>query len=303
MNSSALDSEAPDLVCQLDNVQGMVDALTAVRWKRSQDAVIELSEHGIVLILEENACLQAKVYLQRELFILYEYSAHGRPRFGVSLSLFVDCLNTFSVPGHSSTIEIRYPGPDMQLLLKSVDSLDAGIYAEIRTRIPDTISWDYNFEPAGSTPITFTVKSAALKEAIDDLEWPGSSIQITLQPVPPTVTFRGDGHGDLQIDFMYYANRDLLMAFHCDSQISHRYKYKFLRAMTSNIPVSVLKDNRGSKLTVGRGGMLKVQHLVSVARQSIPNPHIDSAGYQHPSRIAYIEFFVKPEEDEDNIND
>lgn len=41
MNSSALDSEAPDLVCQLDNVQGMVDALTAVRWKRHQ--VIPLS--------------------------------------------------------------------------------------------------------------------------------------------------------------------------------------------------------------------------------------------------------------------
>lgn len=82
-----------------------------------------------------------------------------------------------------------------------------------------------------------------------------------------------------------------------------RYKYKFLRATTSNIPGSVLKDNRGSKLTVGRGGMLKVQHLVSVARQSIPHQNIDSAGYQHPSRIAYIEFFVKPEEDEDTIND
>ncbi|XP_024935074.2 uncharacterized protein LOC107431173 isoform X2 [Ziziphus jujuba] len=191
----------------------------------------------------------------------------------------------------------------MQLLLKSVDSLDAGIYAEIRTRIPDTISWDYNFEPAGSAPLTFTVKSAALKEAIDDLEWPGSSIQVTLQPVPPTVTFRGDGHGDLQIDFMYYANADLLMAFHCDHQVSHRYKYKFLKATTSNIPGSVIKDNRGSKLTIGRGGMLKVQHLVSVARSSIPHPHIDSAGYQHPSRIAYIEFFVKPEEDEDTEND
>lgn len=44
------------------------------------------------------------------------------------------------------------------LLVRSVDSLDACIYAEIRTRIPDTVSWDYNFEPAGSTPISFTVK-------------------------------------------------------------------------------------------------------------------------------------------------
>jgi hypothetical protein len=36
MSSSAVEPEAPDLVCQLDNVQGMVDALTAVRWKRLQ---------------------------------------------------------------------------------------------------------------------------------------------------------------------------------------------------------------------------------------------------------------------------
>ncbi|KAL3610237.1 hypothetical protein D5086_001257 [Populus alba] len=303
MSSSAMEADTSDLVCQLDNVQGIVDALSTVRWKRHQDAVVELSEHGIVLIVEETGCLQAKVYLQKELFIRYEYTAQGRPRFGLSLGLFVDCLNTFSVPGHSSTIEIRYPGPDMQLLIKSADSLDDCIYAEIRTRIPETISWDYNFEPAGSTPLSFTVKSAALKEAIDDLEWPGSSIQIILKPVPPSVTFRGEGHGDLQIDFMYYANTDLLIAFHCEHQVSYRYKYKFLRATTSNIPSSVTKDNRGSKLTIGRGGMLKVQHLVSVARPSTSHQHIDSAGYQQPSRIAYIEFFVKPEEDEDTVND
>lgn len=202
MSSSAIEADTSDLVCQLDNVQGIVDALSTVRWKRHQDAVVELSEHGIVLIVEETGCLQAKVYLQKELFIRYEYTAQGRPRFGLSLGLFVDCLNTFSVPGHSSTIEIRYPGPDMQLLIKSADSLDDCIYAEIRTRIPETISWDYNFEPAGSTPLSFTVKSAALKEAIDDLEWPGSCIQIILKPVPPSVTFRGEGHGDLQVYFM-----------------------------------------------------------------------------------------------------
>ncbi|KAI3819211.1 hypothetical protein L1987_13036 [Smallanthus sonchifolius] len=31
---------------------------------------------------------------------------------------------------------------------------------------------------------------------------------MTLQPVPPSVTFKGKGHGELQIDFMYYANMD-----------------------------------------------------------------------------------------------
>ena len=36
MSSSAVELEAPDLLCQLDNVQGMVEALSAVRWKRHQ---------------------------------------------------------------------------------------------------------------------------------------------------------------------------------------------------------------------------------------------------------------------------
>jgi len=50
----------------------------------------------------------------------YDYAGDGRQRFGLSLGLFVDCLNIFSSPGHASAVEIRYPGPDMQLLLKYV---------------------------------------------------------------------------------------------------------------------------------------------------------------------------------------
>lgn len=73
-----------------------------------------------------------------------------------------------------------------------------------------------------------------------------------------------------------------------------RYKYKFLRATTSNFPNSVLKENRGSKVTIGRGGMLKIQHLVSVAKAVALNQYTDA----QTSRIAYIEFFVKPEEDD-----
>lgn len=46
-----------------------------------QDAVLELSEHGVVLIVEETCCLQAKVYLQREV-----------PDFLLILIFFLFCL-------------------------------------------------------------------------------------------------------------------------------------------------------------------------------------------------------------------
>ncbi|WVZ82736.1 hypothetical protein U9M48_029967 [Paspalum notatum var. saurae] len=296
----ARDDDAPDLVCQIDCVQGMVDALSSVRWKRHQDALMELSQHGIVLTVEESGCLQAKVFLKRELFVEYDYAGDGRQRFGLSLGLLVDCLNIFSTPGQASTVEIRYPGPDMELLLKSVGSPDSCLYAEIRTRIPDTVSWDYHFEHDGNTPVTFTVKSAILKETVDDLEWPGSSIQIRMQPDPPTVIFRGEGHGDLQIDLPYYANTDLLIVFQCDREVSYRYKYKFLRATTSNIPATAVKENCRTKVTIGRGGMLKIQHLVSLARPGMPYFRNIGGGTEQTSRIAHIEFFVKPEEDDND---
>ena len=47
-------------------------------------------------------------------------------------------------------------------------------------------------------------QSTALKEAIEDLEWPGSSIQLSLNPDPPVVTFRGEGHGDLQVPHIMF---------------------------------------------------------------------------------------------------
>lgn len=52
--------------------------------------------------------------------------------------------------------------------------------------------------------MAINLQSAALKEAIDDLEWPGSSIQLSLQPAPPVVTFKGEGHGDLQVELFFH---------------------------------------------------------------------------------------------------
>lgn len=81
---------------------------------------------------------------------------------------------------------------------------------------------------------------------------------------------------------------------------SSRYKYKFLRATTSNIPSSVMKDNRRTKVSIGRGGMLKIQHLVSLARPGMPYFRNIGGGTEQTSRIAHIEFFVKPEEDDND---
>jgi cell cycle checkpoint protein len=81
---------------------------------------------------------------------------------------------------------------------------------------------------------------------------------------------------------------------------SSRYKYKFLRATTANVPSSVMKENRRTKVTIGRGGMLKIQHLISLARPGMPYFRNIGGGTEQTSRIAHVEFFVKPEEDDND---
>ncbi|KAH9539485.1 hypothetical protein CY35_15G060000 [Sphagnum magellanicum] len=163
----------------------------------------------MVITVEEWTCLQARVYFRKELFREYQYQAGVRPRFGVSLALLIDCLHTFTSSTGTTALELCYPGPDMQLLLKLIDANNSCINAEIRTRIPESIPREYIIDDEGNLPISFAVKSAALKEVIDDLEWPGSNITITLSPAPPGVSFRGEGHGDLQVQIQILESHNI----------------------------------------------------------------------------------------------
>ncbi|WVZ84872.1 hypothetical protein U9M48_031845 [Paspalum notatum var. saurae] len=86
---------------------------------------MELSQHGIVLTVEESGCFQAKVFLKRtilpdQLFVEYDGAGMGGSCFRLSLGLLVDCLNIFSALGQVVTVEIWYPSPNMRLLLKYV---------------------------------------------------------------------------------------------------------------------------------------------------------------------------------------
>lgn len=85
---------------------------------------------------------------------------------------------------------------------------------------------------------------------------------------------------------------------HLYSKNPCRYKYKYLRATTANIPNDILKDNRGSKLTVDANGLLKVQHIINIR---------PAGGHQQDNitegaaiRTSYIEFYLAPEEEVDH---
>lgn len=72
------------------------------------------------------------------------------------------------------------------------------------------------------------------------------------------------------------------------------YKYKFLKATTVNIPNSLLRENRGTKFTFDKNGLLRVQHVFSLSRHLqdgfVENDPVNA------TKQSYVEFFVLPEE-------
>ena len=79
---------------------------------------LSLSSHVKKWLLIAEKVVDRHFWLAGQLFVEYKFQAEARSRFEVSLSLLVDCLNAFTSAAGSNALEIRYPGRDMQLLLK-----------------------------------------------------------------------------------------------------------------------------------------------------------------------------------------
>eukprot|EP00899_Mesostigma_viride_P014070 jgi/Mesvir1/22664/Mv14096-RA.1 len=272
MDDEAAATPDVELHCKLDCVQGLVDALVSVRWKKQQDAIIELSEHGILIIVDEHQCLQGRVYFRTDLFQEFRYRGPKRCHVAVSLTVLTDCLSTFT--SGFAGLEVNYPGPDGELVLRARQDSGAGgstyssMDAYVKTSMLDLEDLPTEFalkdDEDGVPPASFAVKASALKEVIEDLEWPASNVDVIISPDPQEVVFNADGHGSLQIELINSYESDLFINFVCESKLASSYKHKYLKATTCNIPAGVLRDHRGSKVSMDYRGLLKVQHIISM---------------------------------------
>lgn len=67
-----------------------------------QDSICELSDHGMVITVEERGCLQARVYFRKEVRLANEYSGstvyyYNHSDFSILLSSFVNLAQAASI--------------------------------------------------------------------------------------------------------------------------------------------------------------------------------------------------------------
>ena len=79
-----------------------------------------IDRNGFRFTVQKSNCLQANVYLKKELFTRFE--CEGNHQFGVNLTLLLECLSVFGTSsGSQVALQINYAGEGHPILLQMVD--------------------------------------------------------------------------------------------------------------------------------------------------------------------------------------
>jgi len=79
-----------------------------------------VDKNGFRFTVQKSNCLQANVYLKKDLFTRFECEGHHQ--FGLNLTLFLECLNMLgSSSGNQIALSISYAGEGHPILLQMVD--------------------------------------------------------------------------------------------------------------------------------------------------------------------------------------
>lgn len=321
----AEDEQAEDQIEQihlcLSHLSPLTSLLQAIKIGAKQVCSVIIGQDGLWLRWEDDSkTLQSSVQLRSELFSTYDCGTEKRV-FGVSLAQLVDALSVFASAAKAD-LHIHYPGPDGELQLEMVDdgngdnlSLEGSskcvMYARIATleqEVPGDMT-DY-----WTPPVSYFLATpgSLLKEAVEDLEWPGSAVAVKLTRDPPAISFSAHGTGSLEVQL----DASELSGFSVASaEVVQHYKFKNMKAALANIPAG--KDVGGSvstKVSIDANGMLKVTHLVPFSPQTGRGAAASSSfaatpalsafgntqqGGMQPSRVAVVQFVSLPVEEED----
>lgn len=260
---------------RVHSAKSLVLVLQAIKpASNKQASVATITKDGIEIRWEDDSkSLQSSIFLNSELFA--EFSVPWvRRTFGLHFHLLMDTLNVFaSLPGNE--LSISYPGPGDEILLKLLDTSEDQqlcTYARINTlelELSAELS-EYWQEPSSY----FLASGTMLKEAIEDLEWGAASgaqsqaaVRLHLRRSPPQIALTASEIADMTIKLPVSD----LAGFMCsEGEITHKYKYKLLRAAFSHLPSA--KDfaiQMPTKVTIDSQGIMKVMHMVSLSGNGV----------------------------------
>uniref|UniRef100_A0A1D1ZXL9 Cell cycle checkpoint protein RAD1 n=1 Tax=Auxenochlorella protothecoides TaxID=3075 RepID=A0A1D1ZXL9_AUXPR len=248
------------------NIRGVISALKAIKAPGKQVCLVSFDDSGLTVLWEhESKALHSSARIAAETFS--EYSVEGSTAFGVRFGQLLDTLALFSAALGGGEVSLEYPGPDAELVVRSVAGLDQNeaVFAHLATlEAPPS----QHLEDYGQAPGSFFIApGATLREAVEDLEWAGKTATLALTCDPPSVVLSSTEQNlSLKIDLPV----DQLAGFSCQSPgLQASYSLKHLRTALAQAP---LQDHThgSAKVAMDAHGLMKVTHLLPLGEGRVP---------------------------------
>lgn len=292
-------------------VRTLQSVLQCIKAGNKQVCTVDFSSGGMNVRWEdESKSLQGSVFMKPELFS--EFHAPKRHEFGLPLHVLLDTLAVFATS--DAVMGLYYPGPNGELVCEAVQGGGQGSAAvstwarisSLGAEPPHDLS-DYWTDPTSY----FLLPGALLKEAVEDLEWPGGDVDLSLQQQPRAISLKARGHGTLVVELPMQELSGFSVA---QPEVCFSYKFKHLRAACCNLPHPKEGTSVTTKVSIDVNGLLKVTHMLTLGPApgagggrgprvvEHPSALLESQRLNDASRVAVVTFMLQPadlEGDED----
>ncbi|KAG2499206.1 hypothetical protein HYH03_002787 [Edaphochlamys debaryana] len=308
----------------ISNVKSFAAALQCLRASNKQTCTVQIHTEGVSFLWEDDSkALQSNLLFKPELFSRYTCASGVYHEFGIQLQLLLDTLAVFA--SASAPMTAHYPGPQAELVCEMTD-ITAGTgpgqrasglggaygggglgpgavctWARIASLEPRSVvdMQDHWVEPTSS----FLCPGFLLKEAIDDLEWPGGAVEVRLQQDPQRLVLASAGHGVLEVEIP--SNR--VSGFHCTQpEVRFSYKYRHIKLACCNLPNPRDCAAISTKVSIDANGILKITHMLGLDPQpggrglagDQPSALFESQRLINSNKVAVIQFLLQASEEE-----
>ena len=303
------------LDARVDQIRSFVSVLGALKLSKRQLVHVSVAERGMTVVAQDpSKSLQAQVNFRAETFPSYRVNASAAGTqghvsgvgsavgtFGLDLGSLIDVLNAFAPLDGECELSVRWPDRDNSLVLAALTVRDAadphGRSARMCTHAsiaPEVDGWSTTSAADAELVFrgernAFAMPTTALREIVDDLEWPCAPMTIAMTTHPnASLSFssRGKDTGELTIDVDASPGSTALSEFSCDEPGAWTYRHRFMKAAASSLPPGLVgpahaREEGGSptmtRVAIGEGGVVKIVHLVHMNRAA----HANAGGHHH----------------------
>uniref|UniRef100_A0A182MB63 Checkpoint protein n=1 Tax=Anopheles culicifacies TaxID=139723 RepID=A0A182MB63_9DIPT len=223
----------------LNNFSMLYNVMKAVNFV--DNAIVQLSNDGMKVIVEDAKSIQASAYITRACFSDYKLAITKPPSsdtgdtqpfiaFGLNLKVFTDCLSMFTSGDYNSSLKMIQKGTGAPLIVILEQHGEDSLITECSVRTMEPFDcMELDFEEEQQIVSKINVKGAEFFQLLSEMDRNCDEIEVAISPDAPHLMFHsfGELHSESSVEITNTS--DMLITFSCTDASRNRYKFHHFR--------------------------------------------------------------------------